>query len=1793
MAPEKETQPLPLADPLNENEAERAFLLSKPTCFLIVGKPGVGKSTLGRKLSQAWKCVFIEAKEVINEHITRETEQGIKIQELLYQGQNIPEELVTQLLIDKINSPEVAHLGYVLCGFPSLSEEYVKIPEQIALIKSLKLKPDVLINIKCPDKDLCNRLSGQKQDPSTGSVYQREDWDPLLREKKKAQEVEEASDGEDEELIEEEEEDIQSLKDVMERLVCRLEDLSENVNERIKLYKDSLLRPLEDLMICHDPQYLIELDGNKKPDELFRSVFSRLESLGLRHGAVVMSLQGSEEEEVPEGMDDEELLRTLSSFRIVAPRYRWRRSRWGQFCPVALKEGYIRKGLAEFAVSFLDKMYVLSSEDALKKFMQNPRPFLLPPMPLPPCKVAVLGPKSSGKTTVCNLIAKQYGGKVFDMAQLIIPFAEEAKLRAVEKAQEDALQMAIQTVKQKLQEETFLKAQQESEREAAEAEDLSTGQGQEEQSPEEESQSVEKEELLEEQVGQKEMPQSKELIEEVNADHPEVQKMVTEAVKVANETPLTVAPEVYINALENAIKQFNEENNERFPGAPPVGGWVLENFPNSPNFWVPLLEKGLLPDTVICLRDNATNGKYLLSRLYIMNKQEIRSNILQRLQNERARKRQEEEEARKEQQEILRLKEEENIKLLEAEEVSEDTNQKPEDETDDQFSANAKKVVLPEAAPSEEVEKPTISVPEPEQEIEIPAVPDGEFPDVPEMEPLKQHITTFNDEWFLLESMFDKFPLTLTFAEIAEKTADMLLQEAITSMEKPFNYKGWAMTSQDFDEEAEDLQAELEAEEQGEEEEEESGNEEEEEDEDIVNERKRHHGDSKHFCPVSLKDNSILHPGDMENAVIYREKIYYCSSPEAKNKFLKDPENYVAHGEPLKAPPLRVFLLGTNGAGKTLNGRWLAEKLSIFHIQFKERLQEIMLSKLEKKIGPEFEEDHTEEDPADQDGLYGLDSNSSEASQQTDVMKTEEEVVLTEEEEAVRSYLADSEPLPLELLDQIVPEWWTKEPFRSTGFILDGFPSTVDEIQYVGESGLFPDIAVFLEVEENDVCDRLLPPRMEKWRESRRKKEDRKRKIKEVKQKLRDEQIAKRRAELLAEQNNQNEEKMKNQTEASDDEEEEEDEEVDNIEFILSEEFPEEEEEEDEDEEQEEDALERMRTEIQEKSEADAEALESAKEGLQRLKIPFVSMNGGRKPHIVQYQLYDKLRQIIDNRESIFEKCFPLSFVLSSKLLHMSYKHPSIFGRWDPVKLSQGEVIKPSQNQETPGYPLIYRQYIYFFSTKENRNTFTLNPLQFLRHSKPKPSVPIRIAIVGPPKSGKTTVAKLFASVYGLQRLSIGDAIRSVLENQMDTDLALEIKNHLVKGLIVPDELAIKCLEVAMMDLTCVTAGIILDGYPATKQQVALLEASYIIPVKIFELQLSMKEVLKRALTDQTNAKRPYPVHDSAQILAVKNSSYKQNVHQIKEYYATVHQNWCEVDAMRSKWWISNKITREVQKTISQIQTYLESIKEGKAAAIADFCITPQELQSRLGEFSLYCPVRLARRGELIDCSESSLRFAAEFRGHYYKMASQEELEAFLKSPELYVPPLAPRPLPPPEMLPRKLTVANVKAKFPKVAEMKGYCPVSYVDGKKRYEALVPGHIEHAVEYKDRIYIFESEITLKKFMRLPEKYWDHKLPRKLPPKMEPILLTSLPLTGYLEQGAASALIKALNDVGCLKPKYPYLSVKRSALLYIAYHLKDLETAHTRSTVQPVYPRRQCDSSISLKAETGCGSIQSP
>ncbi|XP_027959961.1 adenylate kinase 9 [Eumetopias jubatus] len=1753
MNSQEKTEEYPFADIFNEDEAEYNFLLSKPVCFVIFGKPGVGKTTLAHQITQAWKCIRVEVLPILEEQIARETESGVMLQSILLSGQSIPDELVIKLMLEKLNSLEVSHFGYIITELPSLSQDAMTTLQQIELIKNLNLKPDVIINIKCPDYDLCQRVSGQRQHSSTGYIYRRDQWDPEVIENRRKKRKEAQKEGKGEEEGEEEEEqeeeeafiaEMQMVAEILQHVVQRPEDYLENIDNIVKLYKEIILHPLEEVMAEHNSQYLIELDGNKPPEELFMVIMDRLKYLNLKRAAVLTKLQ-SAEEEITDIMEN--LLDHGRVQKFFSKRLKWKES--------------------------LSVLAVAASSD------------------LPGC---VRGPshKILGVIDYAKLVQPRFDKALEMLVRDTIAEATEAAIKAVRaqlfiklqaKRQAQSTSRILEREFERKEYDKFPSDAYKSLEESRSSfdEDVFTHESQKDRFLEDNEDKKISENVFDDQSSKTGKDDALEdSIEEVTAEHPEVLSMIEETVKMTKDMNFEQPYEKHAEILGEIIKEVVEENTNRFSGAPKYGGWILDNCPVVKELWIVLVEKGIIPDLVICLSDTENNGKYLLNRLYLENKTEVDSKILERLLDELQKKRKEEEAARKAAEEALRIEDQRLLEAMsekakEVEEAEPEAEEETEGEEPEVQEGSEALEVAEDTKGSlpEESEAPEVPETEPESDttvgteiskgskegletkelsetVVLPEFPEDAYPDVPEMEPIKEKIKHFNYMWKHLEATINESFVQILNLEVADKTPEELLQKVVETMEKPFQYVAWELTMEDYDEETEDYQAEAEVDEELEEEEEE-----EEENEDRIKEKRRLLGDTKHFCPVFLKENFILQPGSIDEAAKYREKIYYFSSPEAKEKFLEHPEEYVAHKEPLKAPPVRICLIGPHGSGKTTCGRQLAEKWGIFHIQFEEFLQEKLMLKTEKKIGTEFEEDSDEEQFTKQE-LEELAIQAKVKIEEENTRKPPPDVQFTEEEEAIRLNLMENQPLPPEILETILSEWWLKEPIRSTGFILDGFPRYPEEALFLRECGFFPDAAVFIQVDDQDISDRLLPSQIEKWKQKQKKKLERKKLIKELKAKIKDDMISKRRAELLAEKEKRHKGEIGKKGEDFSEEEPEEDE--DDIDNILEDEFPKDEEVmSEEDEEQEIDALERLRGELGEKFEADMSNLQVIQDEFEKLLIPVILINGAQKIHIVQYNMNMKLKPLVENRESIFEKCYPIASHLAQKMLSYTYKYVSAFGYWDPVKLSEGETIKPIETSENPVHAVIHRQYIYFLSSKETKEKFMKNPIKYIRQPKPKPTVPIRIIILGPPKSGKTTVAQKISNEYGLKRLSIGEALHYVLNSQPDTELALMLNWHLHKGMTAPDELAIQALEICLMESICNTAGVVIDGYPVTKYQVSLLEARSIIPMVIFELDVPSKEIFKRLFLEKKKEQSlPYPLHNSTQITAVKNSKYRKNIDEIRKYYQEQHQNWYVIDGFHSKWWVWNKVIKEVQMVNKHMQIYLERIKAGKAACIDKLCITPQELISRLGEFGQFCPISLAESHELVDCSiTDSLEFAAEFRGHYYKMSSQENLNKFLENPELYVPPLAPHPLPPADMIPKRLTLSELKSRFPKCAELQGYCPVTYQDGNHRYEALVPGNIKFALEYRDRIYICETREKLEKFLRLPEKYWSQKLPHKLPPLKEPIHLTSLPLPGYLEQGIATSLIKAMNAAGCLKPKFPFLSIKRSALLYIAFHLK--------------------------------------
>jgi len=78
-----------------------------------------------------------------------------------------------------------------------------------------------------------------------------------------------------------------------------------------------------------------------------------------------------------------------------------------------------------------------------------------------------------------------------------------------------------------------------------------------------------------------------------------------------------------------------------------------------------------------------------------------------------------------------------------------------------------------------------------------------------------------------------------------------------------------------------------------------------------------------------------------------------------------------------------------------------------------------------------------------------------------------------------------------------------------------------------------------------------------------------------------------------------------------------------------------------------------------------------------------------------------------------------------------------------------------------------------------------------------------------------TSVARRFVADYNVMRLSIGEALRTVLDTQPNSELARRILSYLHEGQTVPDELAVHALEITLMDMRCKTRGYVVSNVAA------------------------------------------------------------------------------------------------------------------------------------------------------------------------------------------------------------------------------------------------------------------------------------------------------------------------------------------------------------------------------------------
>lgn len=210
--------------------------------IIMLGAPGAGKGTQAKMIADKYNIPHISTGDIFRANIKNGTELGKKAKTYMDKGLLVPDELVVDLVVDRIQQ-EDCKKGFILDGFPRTIPQAESLDAALAKINE---KMDYALNIEIPDENIIKRMSGRRACVSCGATYHIVNIPP------RTEGICDRCGGE---------------------LILRDDDKPETVKKRLDVYHEQT-EPL--IKYYTDKGIIKELDGTMEMDDVFSDIIKIL-----------------------------------------------------------------------------------------------------------------------------------------------------------------------------------------------------------------------------------------------------------------------------------------------------------------------------------------------------------------------------------------------------------------------------------------------------------------------------------------------------------------------------------------------------------------------------------------------------------------------------------------------------------------------------------------------------------------------------------------------------------------------------------------------------------------------------------------------------------------------------------------------------------------------------------------------------------------------------------------------------------------------------------------------------------------------------------------------------------------------------------------------------------------------------------------------------------------------------------------------------------------------------------------------------------------------------------------------------------------------------------------------------------------------------------------------------------------------------------------------------------------------------------------------------------------------------
>ncbi|MEX2642470.1 MAG: adenylate kinase [Acetobacterales bacterium] len=143
--------------------------------LILLGPPGAGKGTQAQILEKNHGVVQLSTGDMLRAAIASGSALGEKVKEIMARGDLVPDELMVDLISQRISEPDCAN-GFILDGFPRT------VPQAEALDEMLNergLRIDLVVEVKVDEAALFDRIAGRANEAAAGA--RADDTEEVLR----------------------------------------------------------------------------------------------------------------------------------------------------------------------------------------------------------------------------------------------------------------------------------------------------------------------------------------------------------------------------------------------------------------------------------------------------------------------------------------------------------------------------------------------------------------------------------------------------------------------------------------------------------------------------------------------------------------------------------------------------------------------------------------------------------------------------------------------------------------------------------------------------------------------------------------------------------------------------------------------------------------------------------------------------------------------------------------------------------------------------------------------------------------------------------------------------------------------------------------------------------------------------------------------------------------------------------------------------------------------------------------------------------------------------------------------------------------------------------------------------------------------------------------------------------------------------------------------------------------------------------------------------------------------------